>query len=100
MQIQKDKLNGFVDEIEKVMEPLTLLSEREVTADPEISHINENIKIIDQELMSLEEAVIPNNLKIQRLQKTIKMILDNEIARKLQMGQETLENMTGVADNC
>ena len=51
-------------------------------------------------MLVLEEAVIPYNSKILKLQKTIKMILDNEIARKLQMGQEALENMRGVADSC
>jgi len=46
----KINLDGFVDEIEKVMQPLTVLSEREVKSDPEIVSILEKMKKIDLEL--------------------------------------------------
>ena len=43
----KDKLDGFVDEIEKIMLPLTILHEREVKLNPEIEQILQNMKEID-----------------------------------------------------
>lgn len=92
------KLDGLVDEIEKVMQPLTLLNEREVKADPEISRILERMKSIDAELSSLETKLIPNNQKIQKQTKAIKSILDNEIARKLQQGQENIEKVNAVIE--
>ena len=92
------KLDGLVDEIERVMQPLTVLNEREVKADPEISQILEKMKSIDAELSSLETKLMPNTQKIQRQTKSVKSILDNEIARKLQQGQEQIEKVNGVIE--
>lgn len=65
------------------MQPLTVLSEREVKREPEISQIADKMKVIDTELASLETTLTPNNQKIQKHSKAVKTILDNEMARKL-----------------
>jgi chromosome segregation ATPase len=60
----KTKLDGFVDEVEKVMQPLTVLNEREVKTEPEIALIVEKMKGIDVKLASLENNLTPNSQKI------------------------------------
>lgn len=86
LQALKAKQDGFIDQIEKVMEPLTLLGEKEVKHEPEVVQIYEKMLNIESELASLEGVLMPNNQKILKLIKSIKAMLDNEMKCKQRKG--------------
>lgn len=63
----KERVNEFVDRIEQLMEPLSVLSEREVSQDPEINQILTSLDSANDDLKSLEDQVHPNNARIHKL---------------------------------
>ena len=58
---QKERLNKYMDTIEQIMEPLSIMNEREVPLVPEIEEIFDKLKGVNQELADLEGEVVPNN---------------------------------------
>ena len=63
----KQKLEHYIDEVNRVLDPLNNLGAREVYSQPEIESIAKKIGQIDVKLNSLEDLVAPNNLKLNKL---------------------------------
>lgn len=92
----KLKLDEYIDEVEKVMNPLTFMAEIEVKLDPQILEILSNMQKIEGELLKLESSLQPSSSQLIYQAKAIKQLIDLEITRKLQDSKKTISDIDGL----
>lgn len=68
----KNQLTETVDEVERVMQPLTIMGEIEVKQDPQIMDILRNMQKIEGDLIKLEGQLQPTSTTLIHQAKNIK----------------------------
>lgn len=86
-----ETLNEFNSKIEESGVSLVEIDQREVSKDPEIEDIKNQLSQIIEELLQNENIILPQITDIAKLLKTVKELLDDEIDERLKSGQKILE---------
>jgi hypothetical protein len=78
-----ESLDEYNSKIEDSGVPLAEVDQREVSKDPEIQEIKEQLSLIIEELLQNENIILPQITDIAKLLKTVKELLDDEIDERL-----------------